>query len=87
MRDHNSVSLICAAVSALQPVSCKLGICRRNSNEISFLQRGTKTKIPVILLRKSPVGELNVSQPSIFDYIHVRPLMKRSTMDIFSPDG
>jgi hypothetical protein len=25
MRDHNSVSLICATVSALQPVSCKLG--------------------------------------------------------------
>src|SRR5215472_10199017 len=26
MRDHNSVSLICATPSALQPVSCKLGI-------------------------------------------------------------
>jgi hypothetical protein len=25
MGDHDSVSLICATVSALQPVSCKLG--------------------------------------------------------------
>jgi hypothetical protein len=29
MRDHNLVSLICATVSALQPVFCKLGIRRR----------------------------------------------------------
>jgi hypothetical protein len=42
MRDHNSVSLICATVSALQPVSCNSVFVAENSNETSFLQRGTK---------------------------------------------